>query len=154
MLSTLYVEQAFTRTVSTANTPPSRMLRARLVCCFDLLYLNSSSNSIIRSLDEYYLAQLLQRLLHQKKRYIDFCSVTSSLKSDTSHLQLSIYPEPEPQLVLIDTPTELERQIGHARETVTGAYRDSYAYVQGWVSKWIGIEHAVERELLAFDTTR
>lgn len=65
------------------------------------------------------------------------------------NIQLSVYSEPEPQLVLIDTPTELERQIGHARETVTAAFRDSYAYVQGWVSKWIGIEHAVERELFA-----
>ena len=60
--------------------------------------------------------------------------------------QPSVYSEPEPQLVLIDTPTELEKQIGGARETVTGAYRDSYSYVQGWVNKWIGVEHAVERE--------
>ena len=47
-------------------------------------------------------------------------------------------------MVLLDTPTELERRIGFARETVTASYRDAHAYLQGWISKWIGVEHAVE----------
>lgn len=59
--------------------------------------------------------------------------------------KLSIYPEPERQLALVDTPSELERQIGAAREVATKTYRDSFAYVHGWVSKWIDVEHAVER---------
>ncbi|KAI5118720.1 hypothetical protein M0805_004518 [Coniferiporia weirii] len=64
--------------------------------------------------------------------------------------KLPIYPEPEPQLVLVDTPSELERQIGAAREAITGTYENSYAYVHGWVNKWINVEHAVERRIKSF----
>lgn len=64
--------------------------------------------------------------------------------------KLSIYPQPEQHLVLVDTPSELERQIGFAREAVTQKYRDSFAFVHGWVSKWIDVEHAVERMFFYF----
>ncbi|THH05677.1 hypothetical protein EW145_g4617 [Phellinidium pouzarii] len=64
--------------------------------------------------------------------------------------KLSIYPEPEPQLVLVDTPSELERRIGTTRESLTANYKDSYAYVHGWVYKWINIEHAVEQRIKSF----
>lgn len=59
--------------------------------------------------------------------------------------KLSIYPEPEEQLVLVNSPTKLERQIGRVRESIAGTYKDSYAYVQGWVDRWIATEHAIER---------
>ena len=62
--------------------------------------------------------------------------------------KLSVYPEPERKLVLVDTPSELERQIGTARKAVTHTYQESFAYVHGWVSKWIDIEHAIERASL------
>ncbi|KAH8112026.1 apolipo protein O-domain-containing protein [Phellopilus nigrolimitatus] len=68
----------------------------------------------------------------------------------TPREKLSIYPENEGQLVLVDTPSELERRIGSVRESVAHTYADSYAYVQGWVSKWIAIEHAVERRIKSF----
>ncbi|EJD05217.1 uncharacterized protein FOMMEDRAFT_105442 [Fomitiporia mediterranea MF3/22] len=61
-----------------------------------------------------------------------------------------IYPVPEPQLVLIDTPSELERQIRLGRERLTARYADSYAYVQGWVDRWIGVEQAVEQRIKSF----
>ena len=60
---------------------------------------------------------------------------------------MSIYSAPEPKLILIDTPSELERRIGDAREKLTSTYSDSYAYVQSWVDRWIAIEHAVESAL-------
>lgn len=59
-------------------------------------------------------------------------------------VQLSIYPAPEAELVLIEEPTQLEQQIGSVRRTLTSSYQESYGYVQGWVSKWIGVEHAIE----------
>ncbi|TFK50628.1 hypothetical protein OE88DRAFT_276972 [Heliocybe sulcata] len=58
--------------------------------------------------------------------------------------KLPIYPQPEPAVVVFDEPSELERQIGSVRTTVTGAYKDAHAKVQGVVSRWIGVEHAVE----------
>jgi organizing structure protein 2 len=58
--------------------------------------------------------------------------------------QLPIYPAPEPEIVLIETPTELERQIGVARTHATAVYADGHAQVQAVVSRWIGVEHAVE----------
>ena len=64
-------------------------------------------------------------------------------------MQLSIYPEPDPEIVLQETPSELERQIGVARTAVTGVYLQAHQEVQGVVSKWIGVEQAVERAFLA-----
>jgi len=61
-----------------------------------------------------------------------------------SSTQLPIYPSPQPDVVLLDTPSELEKYIGSARRKVTGVYTDAHAHVQGVVSQWIGIEHAVE----------
>ena len=50
--------------------------------------------------------------------------------------------------MLLDTPSELEKYIGCARREVTGVYTDAHARVQGVVSQWIGIEHAVESTFL------
>jgi len=61
--------------------------------------------------------------------------------------KLAIYPEPEREIILVDTPSVLETQIGAARRAVTGVTRDVHAQVHGVVSKWIGIEHAVEHRV-------
>ncbi|TDL26918.1 hypothetical protein BD410DRAFT_475685 [Rickenella mellea] len=58
-----------------------------------------------------------------------------------------IYPAEDPQIVLVDTPTELERRIGVARRAVTNTYFQGHSHVQGWVSRWIGVEHAVENRV-------
>jgi len=63
--------------------------------------------------------------------------------------KLSIYPEPEREIVVVDAPSLLETQIGVARRAVTGVARDAHARVHGVVSQWIGIEHAVERRVKA-----
>ena len=47
--------------------------------------------------------------------------------------------------MLQETPSELERQIGVARRAVTDVYLKAHQEVQGVVSKWIGVEQAVER---------
>lgn len=60
-------------------------------------------------------------------------------------VQLSIYPEPEREIVVVDTPSVLESRIGVARRAVEGVARDVHGRVHGAVSEWIGIEHAVER---------
>jgi MICOS complex subunit MIC26 len=59
--------------------------------------------------------------------------------------QLSIYPEQEREIIVVDSPSVLETQIGVIRRAVTGVAHDAHAQVHGVVSKWIGIEHAVER---------
>ena len=64
--------------------------------------------------------------------------------------QLSIYPEPEREIVVVDAPSVLETQIGVARRAVTGVARDVHGRVHGTVSEWIGIEHAVERACSSF----
>ena len=50
--------------------------------------------------------------------------------------------------MLQETPSELENQIGVARRAVTGVYLKAHQEVQGVVSKWIGVEQAVERASL------
>ncbi|KJA26504.1 hypothetical protein HYPSUDRAFT_36214 [Hypholoma sublateritium FD-334 SS-4] len=63
--------------------------------------------------------------------------------------KLSIYPSPTPDILLVDTPSQLEREIGVVRRHVLRAYGDAHAHVQGWVSRWIGVEHAVEKRVKA-----
>ncbi|EIM84620.1 uncharacterized protein STEHIDRAFT_140777 [Stereum hirsutum FP-91666 SS1] len=59
----------------------------------------------------------------------------------------SIYPTPDRDVLVIETPTELERQIGIARRAATGTVNEAHARVQGLVDRWIGVEHAVERRV-------
>ncbi|KAF6749873.1 apolipo protein O-domain-containing protein, partial [Ephemerocybe angulata] len=59
----------------------------------------------------------------------------------------SIYPRADPDVLLVETSSPLEEQIGAVRRQVQGVYADGHSYVQGWISKWIGIEHAVENRV-------
>ncbi|KAF8890787.1 apolipo protein O-domain-containing protein [Gymnopilus junonius] len=61
--------------------------------------------------------------------------------------KLPIYHQPDPEIVLVESPSRLEQEIGVVRGRVTSAYEDVHAHVQGWVSKWIGVEHAVENRV-------
>ncbi|KAL0952954.1 hypothetical protein HGRIS_007164 [Hohenbuehelia grisea] len=61
--------------------------------------------------------------------------------------KLPIYPLPTPEILLVETHSPLEQQIGVARQAVTQAYNDAYSQVQGVVSKWIGVEHAIENRV-------
>ncbi|KAI0628586.1 apolipo protein O-domain-containing protein [Trametes polyzona] len=58
--------------------------------------------------------------------------------------KLPIYPTPDPEIILVETPSELEKQIGVARRAVTATYLDAHARVQNVISRWIGVEQAVE----------
>ncbi|KAI0300542.1 apolipo protein O-domain-containing protein [Multifurca ochricompacta] len=60
---------------------------------------------------------------------------------------LSIYPEPEREIIVVDSPSVLETQIGVARKSVTATAQNVHAQVHGVISKWIGIEHAVEHRV-------
>lgn len=62
----------------------------------------------------------------------------------SSSQQPSIYPAPQRELLLVETPSELEKQIGVLRRTLTQQYQEGYTQVQGLVSRWIHVEHAVE----------
>ncbi|KAJ7264832.1 apolipo protein O-domain-containing protein [Mycena rebaudengoi] len=61
--------------------------------------------------------------------------------------KLSIYPSPPQELLLVDTPSALEQHIGVARRHATASYLSAHAHVQGIVSRWIGVEHAVENRV-------
>ncbi|KAI0002499.1 apolipo protein O-domain-containing protein [Russula compacta] len=56
---------------------------------------------------------------------------------------------PQREIVVVDSPSVLETQIGVARRAVIGVARDVHARVHGAVSQWIGIEQAVERRVKA-----
>ncbi|KAI5835246.1 hypothetical protein K523DRAFT_368491 [Schizophyllum commune Tattone D] len=63
--------------------------------------------------------------------------------------KLPIYPQPPTTLELIDEPLPLEKEIGIARRAATQTVRNIQAQAQGIVSKWIGIEKAVEHRVKA-----
>ncbi|KAI0821869.1 apolipo protein O-domain-containing protein [Trametes gibbosa] len=58
--------------------------------------------------------------------------------------KLPIYPTPDAEVVLLETPSELEKQIGVGRRAVTATYLDAHARLQSVISRWIGVEQAVE----------
>jgi len=70
-------------------------------------------------------------------------------QQDKVRQKLSIYPEPEREIVVVDAPSVLETRIGVARRAVMGVVRDVHGRVHGAVSEWIGIEHAVEHRVKA-----
>ncbi|KAG8899336.1 hypothetical protein FRC00_001579 [Tulasnella sp. 408] len=61
--------------------------------------------------------------------------------------KLSIYPKPDAEILLVETNSPLATHIGIAREHVTAAYYEGQATVQSAVDKWIGVEHAVEKQV-------
>lgn len=51
-------------------------------------------------------------------------------------------------MLLVETPSELEKQIAKARRAVTATYIDARAQVQGVISRWISVEESVESACL------
>lgn len=69
-----------------------------------------------------------------------------SLPSYSPYAKLSIYPEPDAEVLLVETHSELEHQIGQLRVQGTQIYDQSRGAVQSAISRWIGVEEAVESE--------
>lgn len=68
-----------------------------------------------------------------------------------SHLrQLSIYPNHSPPLVLLDSPSPLETQIGQIRRELGGHYNGAIGQVQNIIHRWISIESRVECRCSSF----
>lgn len=61
--------------------------------------------------------------------------------------KLSIYSASEPPVTLVEAPSPLTDQIAVYRRHVQKTYADTHSYVQGWVSKWIEVEQAVEHRV-------
>jgi len=64
-----------------------------------------------------------------------------------SREKLSIYPNPQPEIVLIEAPHPLAAHIKVAREHTTDALSGVRAQVESVVDKWVGFERRVEREV-------
>ncbi|CEH12915.1 Apolipoprotein O [Ceraceosorus bombacis] len=61
--------------------------------------------------------------------------------------KLPIYPQPTPPVTLIETHTALEGHVGDARRALQSSFSDLKGYVQSGVSRWIGVERAVENRV-------
>lgn len=61
--------------------------------------------------------------------------------------KLSIYPKPDAEILLVETHSDLATHIGIVREHATMAYSEGQATLQSAVDKWIGVEHAVEKQV-------
>ena len=93
------------------------------------------------------LPGLLSFTSNHERRWI-VMSVSPETRS-LFRVELSIYPSPTPDVVLVETPSALENKIGDVCRPVCQSCRESREYVQGWVSKWIEVEHAIESEYSA-----
>ncbi|VDC05561.1 unnamed protein product [Peniophora sp. CBMAI 1063] len=63
--------------------------------------------------------------------------------------KLPIYPLPEREIVVVEQTSALEEHIGVARRHVQALYADAYGQVHGVVSRWIEVEHSIERRIKA-----
>ncbi|KAH9837539.1 apolipo protein O-domain-containing protein [Rhodofomes roseus] len=86
------------------------------------------------------------RLLAQRRAALATAAAAVAV-TQTPKDKLSIYPEPDRDVLLIETPSELEKQIGKVRSSVTATYLDARAQVQGVVSRWISVEESVEKRI-------
>ncbi|KAG2092320.1 uncharacterized protein F5147DRAFT_840663 [Suillus discolor] len=57
---------------------------------------------------------------------------------------LSIYPTPISELILLDTPSALEKRIGMVRREITGYYTGIHSKTQGIIDRWISVEEKVD----------
>ncbi|THV07981.1 hypothetical protein K435DRAFT_772306 [Dendrothele bispora CBS 962.96] len=92
-----------------------------------------------------FAARRLPKRIGAKPLILAATAITLSTEKE----KLSIYPAPDPEVVVQEVPSELENQIGVVRRHVTAAYVNTHTQVQGLVSKWIGVEHAVEHRVKA-----
>ena len=60
--------------------------------------------------------------------------------------QLSIYPEPDPEIILEKIHSDLGRNIDVVRAHAIYAYESSKARTHGVVDKWINVEEKLEVE--------
>ncbi|EPS93393.1 hypothetical protein FOMPIDRAFT_1026557 [Fomitopsis schrenkii] len=86
------------------------------------------------------------RLLAQRRAVLATAAAAVAV-TQSSRDKLPIYPAPAQDVLLVETPSELEQHIGTARRAVTATYLDARAQVQGVVSRWISIEESVENRI-------
>ncbi|EST09120.1 Apolipoprotein O [Kalmanozyma brasiliensis GHG001] len=67
--------------------------------------------------------------------------------SSSGASKLSIYPQPDPKVEIVPVQTELERQIGSARRSLTHLTSDTRSTLRSLVDRWISIERSVEGEV-------
>ncbi|KAG1738011.1 apolipo protein O-domain-containing protein [Suillus lakei] len=75
---------------------------------------------------------------------------SGSWTSSSGQTKLSIYPTPIPELMLLDTPSALEKQIGMVRREITGYYTGVHSKAQGVIDRWISVEEKVETRIKSF----
>ena len=67
--------------------------------------------------------------------------------------QLPIYPLPEREIVVVEQTSALEEHIGVARRHVQALYADAYGQVHSVVSRWIEVEHSIERASISISNS-
>jgi hypothetical protein len=86
------------------------------------------------------LALIAPSSLSPASRPLCCCLLADSVRR---RLQLPIYPAPQPEIVLVETSSDLESHIAVAREQTTSVFRSVRDETQKVVSKWIAIERRV-----------
>ncbi|KAG2078709.1 hypothetical protein BDR04DRAFT_1131628 [Suillus decipiens] len=75
---------------------------------------------------------------------------SGSWTSGSGQTKLSIYPTPIPEIMLLDTPSALEKRIGMVRRKITGYYTSVHSEAQGIINRWISVEEMVETRIKSF----
>jgi len=82
-----------------------------------------------------------------KRAFLSASVAGTAVGLHQSSEKLSIYPSPTSDILLVESPSILENQITIARRKASQTYAEAHAHIQGWVTSWIGVEHAIEHRV-------
>ncbi|KAI8054975.1 apolipo protein O-domain-containing protein [Gilbertella persicaria] len=70
-------------------------------------------------------------------------ATTTTVFAEEKRTKLSIYDEPEPEVVIIESPTKLEEQVFYAQKYANETLEEGKTHVNGLVEKYKQLEHQV-----------
>jgi len=83
-----------------------------------------------------------------KRTFLSASVAGAAVGLDESSIdKLSIYPSPTQDIILVDSPSILENRISVVRRKALQTYCEAHSHIQGWVTSWVGVEHAIEHRV-------
>ncbi|KAI9483110.1 MAG: apolipo protein O-domain-containing protein [Benjaminiella poitrasii] len=74
-------------------------------------------------------------------------ATASTAFAEEKRSKLSIYDEPEPEVVIIESPTKLEEQVYIAQKYANETLEEGKSHVSGWIKKYHNYEDTVKNNI-------
>ncbi|OBZ85492.1 hypothetical protein A0J61_06461 [Choanephora cucurbitarum] len=76
-----------------------------------------------------------------------YLATATTAFAEEKRTKLSIYDQPEPKVVIIESPTKLEEQVFYAQKYANETLEEGKTHVNGFVQKYKEVEHQVTTEI-------